>query len=84
MNADQYNASMRYSKCTKCGGTGKVPDREQLCAALKKLRERAGISQASAARALGVSRQRLNDLEMGRRPWHHKLEAEFRALIGKR
>lgn len=35
---------------------------------IAKAREKAGITQSDAARAAGVSRQRWNDIEQGRKP----------------
>ena len=58
--------------CPRCNGTGRLPDDRVMGAAMRKRRERAGLSLRELARRLKLSAPYLSDLEVGRRHWNAK------------
>lgn len=58
-------------------------DRERaICARVKELRERIGLSESDFARLIGVSRNQIAGVEYGRTPLRFELAKAIRALTG--
>lgn len=57
------------------------PDHRSLGAALRRLREEAGIALKEAARRMDISAPYLSDLERGNRFWNEALRDKFLKAI---
>jgi DNA-binding XRE family transcriptional regulator len=67
--------------CPRCGGTGKVLDDGAVGAAMRKAREKAGLTGREVARRLGLSAAYVSDLELGRRGWDAARQERYLAAL---
>lgn len=61
---------MKFIKCPKCKGTGKLQSQAEIGAKMRKLREKAGLSLRKVALGMAISAAHLSDLELGRKNWN--------------
>ncbi len=67
--------------CHVCSGLGLLYNDRQMGAALKRLREDAGISLREVARRMGKSAPWLSHLERGKAQWNRDRVADFLSAI---
>lgn len=67
--------------CPRCNGSGWVPPASVMGARLSAMRRRKGLSGASVAFVMGVSRAYVNALELGHRPWTPELVARYKEAL---
>jgi len=68
---------MKTLPCPSCNGTGRVKDPKAIGAAMRKLREKTGISLRAFARILKLSAPYVSDLELGQRGWSDDMQARY-------
>lgn len=68
--------------CEKCAGRGRVIPDATLGPELRGRREEAGISMPDMAKAVGLSRAYLYDLEAGKRHWPPATIVKYEARLG--
>lgn len=75
------NESLITVPCDKCGGSGRLPDNQQIGKQMRQARELSGHSQREVARRMGFSAAYINDLEFGRRRWTPRASEIYRRAI---
>jgi predicted transcriptional regulator len=68
--------------CPRCNGTGQVRDPREYGAAMRKLRELAGLSLRHVATRMGITAPYLSDLELGRRAFNNVRVIQYRRIVG--
>ncbi len=70
--------------CPYCQGTGRANDADDECIGLsvRSIRRRHEIAAADVAEVMGVSRQYVCDLELGRRPFSLELVKRYKRSVG--
>ena len=68
-------------RCSKCEGSGFVPDHQQIGAALREQRIKCGLKLRAVAKALDCSPTYVFDLEKGRRPFKGDMIKRYEALL---
>lgn len=71
-----------YETCDACAGEGRMPD-GSTGKVLRSEREKAGITQAVVAEAMGISTSYVSDLEADNRDWSHELVVRYRLAVLK-
>lgn len=68
--------------CGDCCGTGREVNHGRLGEMMKGKRLKAGLTQKSVSKGMGVSQPYVNDLESGRRAWNFKLVKGYLEACG--
>lgn len=68
---------MKTVLCSKCNGTGRLPDPPEFGLKMRRERERAGIALRKMAANLDITPGFLCDMEHGRRSWTKDREMAF-------
>ena len=72
---------MKMIKCSRCAGTGKLPDQRELGAAMRKKRKAGGLSLRVVAKRLAFSPSYISDLELGRRMWTPGMREVYEEMV---